>query len=90
MTFRLRLRRRAGCSNVPVPDPEFEVLSDPEPAMLPELSAGPAYRYVGELYDAFLIAETLIRSISLTNTRCMSVFFMKSSPRIRKRTLSGS
>ncbi len=45
--------------DVPVPDPEFEVLSDPEPAMLPELSAGPAYRYVGELYDAFLIAETL-------------------------------
>ena len=27
--------------------------------MLPELSALPAYRYVGELYDAFLIAETL-------------------------------
>jgi len=27
--------------------------------VLPELSALPAYRYVGELYDAFLIAETL-------------------------------
>lgn len=42
--------------------PEPSMPADPsaaEPSVLPELSALPAYRYVGELYDAFLIAETL-------------------------------